>query len=233
MIQIHETNVVGLGAAFRGMRNPLESWDQSDGVYSYVEGKDSVSGETVITWRFTPGKKDLDLAIRLIKAGPSHCKFRRMIAVYMDVTAPLYWWKEFDTYKVGSVTNSCSTMHKITSKPFDISMFSTDCSLGIDAYDQVVRRLNYYREQYLKTGDKEWWYSIIQLLPSGWNQRRTFMVNYEILANVYETRRTHKLYEWRKFCTELRTLPYPELISPDGFGTGETDISARHESTSV
>ena len=172
------------------------------------------------------GPNDLDLMTRLRNAGTDHCKFMRMIAVYLDITAPLYWWKEFDTYKVGTVANSCSTMHKIAAKEFTLEDFScehlfhnvndTEIWLNIDfpnVLDNVIFYLNKARELYLKTKDKKYWWQLIQLLPSSYNQRRTVMLNYEVLANIYKSRRNHKLDEWHTFCDWIETLPYSKLIT--------------------
>lgn len=161
------------------------------------------------------GVKDRDLMTRLINGGPDHRKFLRMIQVWMDISAPLYWWKEYDTYKVGTVANSCSTMHKIHAKPFDISMFSCE-RLGERGRESLVNTicdLNYFREAFLETGDKEYWYGMIQLLPTSYNQLRTVNLNYEVLNSMYHARKNHKLDEWRVFCRAIESLPYSELIT--------------------
>ena len=155
---------------------------------------------------------------RLVKAGTDHRKFMRMIVVYVDIIAPLYWWKEFDTYKVGTVANSCSTMHKIAEKEFTENDFSFENVVSdVATIDFFLGRLNYARDRYLETKDKKYWYSMIQLLPNSYNQRRTVMLNYEVLANIYKSRKEHKLDEWRVFCDWIQTLPLSELI------TGGTD----------
>lgn len=200
MIRIDNVAVYGFEAAIRGMRNPLDSWDKSDSDFS--------TGNNI-------GQKDFELAMKLVKAGPTHCKFRRMITVSMDITAPLYWWKEFDTYKVGTVANSCSTMHTIAKKRFTLRDFSiehlNDSSIQIMC--EIVEQLNLYRGFYLKTQDKNDWWQLIQLLPTSYNQKRTVSLNYEVLANMYNDRLGHKLDEWNDFCTTVYAyLPYPSLI---------------------
>lgn len=209
MIKIENVEVVGWEHAIRGMRNPLNSWDKSDSVILQTENIIDV------------GNNDLDLMKRLVKAGTDHRKFMRMIVVYVDVTAPLYWWKEADTYKVGTVRNSCSTMHKITEKEFALDDFSHEhLVLDEDTHtnylcilDFVIDALNSAREKYLETNDKCYWWQIIQLLPSSYNQRATLMLNYEVLANMYHSRKNHKLDEWREFCKWIESLPYSELIT--------------------
>ena len=201
MIKIEKTETYGWEAAIRGMRNPMNSWDKSDSVFSM--------GDTFI------GENDLSLMKKLCKAGTDHRKFMRMIVVYVDITAPLYWWKEYDTYKVGTVANSCSTMHKILDKEFTLEDFSTD-RLSEDAIDvmlSVVDALNRYRQAYYERGGNGWWDNLIQLLPSSYNQKRTVMLNYEVLANIYHSRKNHKLDEWHTFCEWIETLPYSELIT--------------------
>ena len=209
MIKIEKEDVYGFNSAFRGMRNPMNSWHLSDGKY-----KDG---------RYEVGDVDLKLAIRLSKAGTDHRKFMRMIVVYVDVTAPLYWWKEMDTYKVGTVSNSCSTMHKITSKPITLSDFSieeTDIGdEGIsmsDCFINVVEDCEMLRKYYLETKDKRYWRGLIQLLPSSYNQKRTLQLNYEVLANIYQARKYHKLDEWQTFCDWIERLPHSELITGEG-----------------
>lgn len=229
MLKIENTEVVGWEAAIRGMRNPMNSWEKSDSRFSLL---DDCGDCTHCNLRFDEcneqqiGPNDLDLMNRLRNAGTDHRKFMRMITVYLDITAPLYWWKEFDTYKVGTVANSCSTMHKIHSKEFTIDDFSCehlfDFCPNSDTDSMTVLRytigwLNCCREKYLKTKDKEDWWQMIQLLPSSYNQRRTIMLNYEVLANIYKSRRNHKLDEWHTFCDWIESLPYSELI------TGKTD----------
>lgn len=226
MIEFEHTEVVGWEAAIRGMRNPHNSWDKSDSKYLRQE-----DGH-IIASRYEIGPNDHDLMMRLVKAGTDHRKFMRMIVVYVDITAPLYWYKELETYKVGTVSNSCSTMHSIHKKPFFVDDFS--CEDILDSCDRpiisarwqeradwspyevfctIVGLLNRCREMYLETGEKIWWRQIIQFLPSNYNQRRTLMLNYEVLANIYRARRNHKLTEWREFCRWIETLPYSELIT--------------------
>ena len=213
MIKIENTEIVGWEAAIRGMRNPLNSWEKSDSVKCYANAncpgicKNNVSGICI-------GSNDLDLMTRLRNAGTDHRKFMRMITVYVDITAPLYWWKEFDTYKVGTVANSCSTMHKIHAKEFTLDDFSHEhLYLPLQDLRPTIDLLNTYRERYLETKDKSDWWQLIQLLPSSYNQRRTVMLNYEVLANIYKSRRNHKLDEWHVFCERIENLPYSELIT--------------------
>lgn len=233
MLKIENTEVMGLEAAIRGMRNPMNSWKQSDSAYCHrdlmrdcvtcVHRGTDYSACTV--GAFDVGPNDLDLMTRLRNAGTDHRKFMRMITVYLDITAPLYWWKEFDTYKVGTVANSCSTMHKIAAKEFTFDDFSCEhlerrASLTLK---KVIDDLNYYREYYIfftkenvigfDTKTKDIWWQMIQLLPSSYNQRRTAMLNYEVLANIYKSRRNHKLDEWHTFCDWIESLPYSELIT--------------------
>ena len=194
-----------------GMRNPMNSWDKSDSKYNDLD-------------EYKLGYADKDLMRRLVMAGTDHRKFMRMMPVYVRITAPLYWWKEFDTYKVGTVANSCSTMHKITEKEFEWGDFSTehlirvrDSHLGDTVptlvFDSVIRGLNFWRSRYLKTKSKDDWWQLIQLLPSSYNQTRNVMMNYEVLANIYKPRKDHKLDEWREFCKWIEILPYSELIT--------------------
>lgn len=234
MLKIENTEVVGWEAAIRGMRNPMNSWDKSDSRFSLL---DDCGDCTHCNLRFDEcheqqiGPNDLDLMTRLRNAGTDHRKFMRMITVYLDITAPLYWWKEFDTYKVGTVANSCSTMHKIADKEFTLDDFSCEHLYAEDEIDGmyysttaeeeftstdvlkvVIESLNNYRKMYLATKDKKEWWQMIQLLPSSYNQRRTVMLNYEVLANIYKSRRNHKLDEWHTFCDWIESLPYSELI---------------------
>lgn len=225
-------------AVIRGMRNPMNSWDKSDsGWYSIgAPGTNpAVANDQYLTGKYCLGDNDVNLMKRLVKAGKDHSKFMRMIPVYLDVTAPLYWWKEESTYQVGTVTNSCSTMHTIHKKAFTLDDFSKEhlfeekdgwieddkgerwCSSPLEL-ETMVGTLNAYRHHYLKTKDKKYWWAMIQLLPSSYNQRRTIMLNYEVLANMYKSRKTHKLDEWVEFCKWIETLPYSELI------TGEFDV---------
>lgn len=233
MIKIENTDVAGWGHAIRGMRNPLNSWDKMDShdcpCYDgldcdcpMVEGDHEPAidcNEILEKSAFCVGENDYDLMMRLAKAGPEHAKYRRMIVVYADVTAPLYWWKEYDTYKVGTVANSCSTMHKIHSKQFELADFSHEhlTIASASALQDVIYTLNYWRAQYdLADTDnllKACWWQLIQLLPSSYNQRRTVMLNYEVLAKIYRQRLNHKLDEWREFCKWIEQLPYSELIT--------------------
>ena len=203
MIEISNSGTFGWEAAVWGMRNPMNSWDKSDSEFGNEEYGNG--------YAFKLGQNDLSLMRKLADGGPTHAKYRRMITVHMDILAPLYWWKEFDTYKVGTVANSCSTMHKIHSKPFEISDFSTEhlISENLDLLEQVVERLNVYRDLYMKTKDKKYWWQLIQLLPSSYNQRRTIMTNYEVLHHIYYDREGHKLDEWREdFRNWIESLPY-------------------------
>lgn len=229
MIKIEETETYGWEAAIRGMRNPMNSWDKSDSKQLLDM---LIDEQTYVPAHFEVGPNDLDLMHRLCKAGSDHRKFMRMITVYCDITAPLYWWKEFDTYKVGTVANSCSTMHKIHDKEFTIDDFSYE-HLSTEIYgepiqepgwidttrssdnllDFIICHLNTYRDLYVKTKDKKYWWQMIQLLPSSYNQKRTVMFNYEVLANMYKSRKNHKLDEWHYFCDWIKTLPYSELIT--------------------
>ena len=222
MIKLENTEIVGWEAAIRGMRNPKNSWDRSDsrfvedGEYHDICGN---SGPTNIQVTDTEnyyeiGLNDLDLMKRLAAGGPVHAKYRRMIIVYVDITAPLYWWKEFDTYKVGTVANSCSTMHKIADKEFTIDDFSVNhlTDLSIEGFMALVTYLNTLRDRYNLDKNKEDWWQMIQLLPSSYNQKRTVMLNYEVLAGIYPMRKNHKLDEWQEFCQWIEQLPYSELI---------------------
>ena len=210
MIEIENVSVHGFEEAIRGMRNPMNSWDKSDSYTHYF------TDEIVI------GNNDLDLMKRLVKAGTDHRKFMRMIVVYADVTAPLYWWKEADTYKVGTVRNSCSTMHKIMEKEFTLDDFSHEHLIvaSLNSLNRTIEDLNSCRNGYLNediSKNPEWkkevWWQIIQLLPSSYNQRATLMLNYEVLRNMYHSRKNHRLDEWVEFCKWIETLPYSELIT--------------------
>ena len=249
MIKLENTEVIGWEHAIRGMRNPMNSWDKSDS--EFIRDPDygcsgncpceDIDGHCDCCFI---GANDLDLMKRLRNAGTDHRKFMRMITVYVDITAPLYWWKEFDTYKVGTVANSCSTMHKIHEKEFTLDDFSHEHLDDIWRYEPEVRdmaptiefethtdkitnyvlgpnnilnltikMLNRCRDLYLKTKEKTYWWQMIQLLPSSYNQKRTVMLNYEVLANIYKSRRNHKLDEWHTFCDWIKSLPYSELIT--------------------
>lgn len=201
MIKIERTSVMNFENAMRGARNPMNSWGRYDSHYDE-------------NGNFVFGENDLSLAKRLCKAGTDHRKFVRMIMVCVDVTAPLYWWKEYDTYKVATVANSTSTMHKITSKPFELSDFSVDHMNedGIKAMKKVIETLEDLRLKYLETNDKELWYTIIQLLPTSYNQMRTCTLNYETLCNIYYARKSHKLEEWHTYCDWIKELPYFEYL---------------------
>lgn len=238
MIKIEHTEVVGWEHAIRGMRNPLNSWEKSDSFKA--DGFECMgctkNRDCQKPVAYCIGDNDLSLMQKLVKAGTDHRKFMRMIVAYCDITAPLYWWKEYDTYKVGTVRNSCSTMHKITAKKFEVDDFSveqiinyndgTEMYIGNDKYHALdvmiftVDMLNHYRSLFLDTKDKRFWWQIIQLLPSSYNQRSTVMLNYEVLANMYRSRKNHKLDEWREFCKWIETLPYSALI------TGEENCNA-------
>lgn len=201
MIKIENVDVMGWKHAIRGMRNPMNSWDKSD---SYFGGEQ--------TWFV--GKNDLDLMHRLFMGGTEHRKFMRMIVVYMDITAPLYWWKEFDTYKVGTVANSCSTMHKIHSKEFTIDDFSHEHLSGtsLDMLGMLIEWLNDCRKSFVEQKHKEDWWQLIQLLPSSYNQKRTVMMNYEVASTIIRQRTGHKLDEWNILVKELHNLPYLDEI---------------------
>ena len=217
MLKIENTEVLGWEHAIRGMRNPMNSWKKSDSEFdreprNYFDEDDMPCTDLR---RFVLGSNDLALMTRLRNAGTDHRKFMRMIVVYVDLTAPLYWWKEFDTYKVGTVANSCSTMHKIAAKRFERDDFSHEHLMDGGNYilNSTIDMLNEYRAQYLETKDKKYWWQMIQLLPSSYNQRRTVMLNYEVLANIYKSRQNHKLDEWHIFCDWIEKLPYGELIT--------------------
>lgn len=217
MIKITNAEVFGWDAAIRGMRNPMNSWDRSD---SFVcEGKDACVGDCYSCI----GNADHALMKKLVKAGSDHAKFMRMIDVTMDATAPLYWWKEFDTYKVGTVANSCSTMHTIANREFTLGDFSTEHldDVSLDTFNYIIAQLEYDRRLYIKTKDKKYWWDMIQLLPSSHNQKRTVQLNYAVLRNMYHARRNHKLDEWRDFCSWVETLPYAELITLGGNDNGK------------
>lgn len=253
MIKLENTEVTGWEAAIRGMRNPMNSWEKSDSYpctilneiteenrkYRCAGCKNEFVGKPNC---MVIGQNDLDLMTRLRNAGTDHRKFMRMITVYLDITAPLYWWKEFDTYKVGTVANSCSTMHKIAAKEFTLEDFShehlisdrngdnnnaiwykdppkngpIDCPMmfsPLDALRITIGVLNTNREAYIKTKDKKYWWQMIQLLPSSYNQKRTVMLNYEVLANIYKSRKGHRLDEWKTMLDWIEELPYAELIT--------------------
>lgn len=226
MIKIDNVEIMGWEHAIRGMRNPMNSWSKSDsGICK--GGDDGIGCENCAnydscdhtydhSWQL--GKADRDLMMRLAAGGPTHAKYRRMIVVYVDITAPLYWWKEFDTYKVGTVANSCSTMHKIAAKEFTLEDFSHEHLIDEDEncwlcnFDVILDSLNSARDMYLMCKDKKYWWQMIQLLPSSYNQKRTVMLNYEVLAGIYPMRKKHKLDEWVEFCKWIEMLPYSEII---------------------
>lgn len=261
MIKLENFEVIGWEHAIRGMRNPMNSWEKSDSGWNasmpplelrskvdwYEYAKNYITVLEGDEYDYDIGPNDQALMMRLSKNGPVHAKYRRMITVYVDITAPLYWWKEFDTYKVGTVANSCSTMHKIHEKEFTLDDFSCEHLLSDDDYhmdnfesllyedgkeverpriylsspiddlQDTISKLNLCRRLYLDKsikGDKKiYWWQMIQLLPSSYNQKRTIMLNYEVLANIYKSRKDHKLDEWHTFCDWIESLPYAELIT--------------------
>ena len=202
MLKVERISVMNMENAIRGARNPLNSWDRMDSYYD-EDGN------------FVLGENDLSLAVRLAKAGSDHRKYLRQIMVSMDITAPLYWWKEFDTYKVGTVANSTSTMHKIQAKEFSREDFSMEKLTGkaLDMMDSVIACLEEERLKFIETKDKANWINMIQLLPSSYNQMRTVTMNYEVLINMYYARRTHKLSEWHTLCDAIMSLPYADSLS--------------------
>lgn len=246
MIKIEKTDIHGWEVAIRGARNSFNSWDKSDSAACYFcRDNDTNPGfcddglydKTIVLSNpdgscFEIGPNDQKLMKKLAKAGPSHAKYRRFITVTMDVTGPLYWWKEMDTYKVGTVGNSCSTMHTIADKEFELEDFSCEHLISDepiptrvysakDMMEATVANLNLFRRLYLDTKDKKYWWQMIQLLPSSYNQKRTLLVNYEVLANIYHQRKEHKLDEWRTFCEWIKGLPMSEIITGK-----ETDIDS-------
>lgn len=240
MLKIENTEVMGWEAAIRGMRNPKNSWEKSDSAFStglstyniLNKSVDPVK-DSIINSGSCIGPDDQSLMLRLANSGTDHRKFMRMIVLYLDITAPLYWWKEFDTYKVGTVVNSCSTMHKITDKEFTLGDFSCEhlTTQSVECLKNTIDLLNMHRSLYISKTDKkvdrytvmsdecytkykkDIWWQMIQLLPSSYNQKRTVMLNYEVLANIYKSRRNHKLDEWHTFCDWIEDLPYSELIT--------------------
>jgi len=215
MITIENPVVSGWEAAIRGMRNPLNSWAKSDSLFSCNGDSCPIPGHEI-------GDADLDLMKRLVRSGSDHRKFMRMVVITMDITAPFYWWKEYDTYKVGTVANSCSTMHKLTEKPFSRADFSHDHFEGEPGsyawLDNTIELLNYWRDVFnaSKGKDKAAWYRMIQMLPTSYNQRRTVMLNYEVARSIYHARHAHKLEEWWGLCDALEKLPCSELITMKG-----------------
>lgn len=240
MIKIENVEIMGWEHVIRGMRNPMNSWVKSDS--GICKGGDDGIGcrncaaydcEHTYDQSWQLGKADHELMMRLATGGPTHAKYRRMITVYMDITAPLYWWKEFDTYRVGVTPNptdiemnSCSTMHKVAAKEFTLEDFSCEHLSGFEssieggnmylnsnnALEIVIEYLNAARKTYLETKDKDIWWQMIQLLPSSYNQKRTIMLNYEVLAGIHPMRKNHKLDEWVEFCKWIESLPYSEII---------------------
>lgn len=239
MLKIEKTDIYGWEAAIRGARNSFNSWDKSDSALCHFCRDNDVNpgfcddglyDKTIVLSNpdgscFEIGPNDQKLMKKLAKAGPSHAKYRRFITVTMDVTGPLYWWKEMDTYKVGTVGNSCSTMHKIADKEFELEDFSHEHLQihSVASLQHVIKDLNHYREYYLLLKEqkskgvddsvKEIWWQMIQLLPSSYNQKRTLLVNYEVLANIYHQRKGHKLDEWKTFCDWIEGLPMSEIIT--------------------
>ena len=201
MILLERTSVMNLENAIRGARNPMNSWSRSDSFYNEAD-------------EYVLGPNDLGLAMRLRKAGSDHRKFIRQIFVSVDITAPLYWWKEYDTYKVATVANSTSTMHKIHAKPFELSDFSHEklTERGLKALGDLIAVMEQYRTEFIASKDKAAWYNMIQLLPTSYNQMRTCTLNYETLVNIYYARKNHKLEEWHTFCDWIRTLPYADQL---------------------
>lgn len=234
MIKLENIEVVGWEAAIRGMRNPLNSWDRSDSIFTNSDLDEyhticGDSGPLNFQEGFCLGENDVKLMNQLAAGGPVHAKYRRMIQAYVDITAPLYWWKEMDTYKVGTVANSCSTMHKIHERYLTLDDFSHEHLLGSALTDlmNTIYEINKWRDIFNNGGscidngkelvfepnDKRAWWQMIQLLPSSYNQKRTWMANYEVLTNIYHSRKNHKLDEWREFCKWIETLPYSEIIT--------------------
>ena len=220
MIKLEHTDVYGFEVAVRGMRNPMNSWDKSDSGYVDCENYNGVDCKSECPyghfckespyWHYNIGENDLALMRKLAHAGDDHGKFARFINVTVDITAPLYWWKEADTYKVGTVSNSCSTMHKIHEKEFSVDDFSHE-HLGKNPTVfllETIRALNVARREFLETKDKKYWWYLIQLLPSSYNQRRTVQLNYQVLNRIYHARKNHKLDEWHEFCVWVEKLPY-------------------------
>lgn len=241
MIKIENVEVFNFDGALRGLRNPKNSWHLSDSEWKYENIRDS-KGTYLI------GSKDLELAQRMVGAGTDESKFMRQIMVSIDIVAPLYWWKEFDTYKVGTVSNSCSTMHKLDSGPIKLSMFSTDgvdlnLSLHEDEFDTMDigwlwKDIEFYcetlRKKYKETGNKDYWRALIQMLPNGWMQRRTITLNYQVLRAMYFARRHHKLTEWREFCLWIETLPYAkELICLENKNIKENENERREQNNRI
>ena len=225
MIKLEKTDVMNMENAIRGARNPMNSWDRMDSSWEFVEDLSIINPNDEV--KFILGPNDLSLTRKLVKAGSDHRKFLRQIFVSVDITAPLYWWKEFDTYKVGTVANSCSTMHKIHAKPFTMDDFSTDhfenLTTGVGVswntkqyFEQWITLLNVCRNEFVQTNDKTWWWQMIQMLPTSYNQLRTCTLSYETLLNQYYARRHHKLDEWHTYCEWIESLPYFKEMCLDG-----------------
>lgn len=221
MIKIENAEVIGWEAAVRGMRNPMNSWDKSDSYYG-CDSEECLLDKRTCHWctcynpedvYFHIGSNDKDLMKRLRLAGTDHRKFMRMITVYVDITAPMYWWSEFDTYKVGTIANSCSKMHTIHKTEISEELFSFDHVKLCEVGKEYLNELEKLRVKFNATKDKKYWYALIQLLPASFNQKRTIMLNYEVLANMYKSRKNHKLDEWHVFCDWCKSLPYSELIT--------------------
>ena len=239
MIKLENTETLGWEHAIRGMRNPMNSWDRTDSsrcidfptCESCPMHDENGQCNKPFDVVHVIGPNDHELMMKLAKGGPVHAKYRRMITVYVDITAPLYWWKEFDTYKVGTVASSCSTMHKIHAKEFTMEDFSCEhldlklndntVTWGLEVFDDsmvmalTIQKLNQNRAKFLETNDKKYWWNMIQLLPSSYNQKRTIMLNYEVLVGMYRDRKNHKLDEWREFCKWIESLPYSEIITEE------------------
>lgn len=220
MITIENVETCGWGPALRGMRNPKNSWDKSDSDWEFVEDPSIINPNDEV--KFVMGHNDLTLATDLAKGGPVHAKYRRMITVYLDITAPLYWWKEFDTYKVGTVANSCSTMHTIHKRDLTFDDFACEhlSQTNRNLLEMIIRNINVARQDFIEAADatsaKNAWWQMIQLLPSSFLQKRTVQLNYEVLYNIYHSPRyNHKLDEWRVFCEWIKTLPYAEYLIID------------------
>lgn len=218
MIKIENEDISGFQAAIRGMRNPMNSWDKSDSLFMTINDIVGHPCDDGLQKEFVVGSNDYNLMKRLVSAGSDHSKFMRMINVTCDITAPLYWWKEFDTYKVGTVRNSCSTMHKIHAKKFELDDFSCDNldSKSLRVLHNLINYLNSIRMWYNEaesTYKKDAWWQMIQLLPSSYNQKATVQLNYAVLRNMYHARKSHKLSEWHELCNWIMKLPYGELIT--------------------
>ena len=222
MITITNTDVYGWEAAIRGMRNPLESWEKSDSEKRFELEEERELADTgehicqmIYADGFAVGNNDRDLMLRLAKAGSTHAKYRRMITVTCDITAPLYWWKEFDTYKIGTVANSCSTMHKIHARDLTLDDFSCEHLTHDNRWmlEQLIHCINKARHRFVDSKDKTEWWQMIQLLPTSFNQKRTVMLNYEVLTGMYRDRKHHKLDEWRTFCEWIEQSPFSEIIT--------------------